>query len=407
MFASYRRLFAAPGALAFTLTGLFARLSFAMTGVSTVVLIATRRDSYALAGAVSAAGVLAVAFALPLSGRLVDRYGQARVSFAGVLLAVWPMTGLLLCTHFGAPAWTLFLCCAASSVIPNLGGMARARWAHLYRDDPAARHAANSLEQALDELCFMGGPVFAMLLCTSLFPEAGLLVGGVLGCGGLLLFAAQRRTEPPVQPPAAVPTRGALRHGGLRVLVLVFAATGVVFGSTEVSTIAYADSLGQKPLAGGLLALVAAGSCVSGLAFGLVRSRIGGAGRLLLGVAAMTVLLLLPLAAGVSGAGLAVLGPALFVAGSGTAPTMVAGMTMVQELLPARQLNEAMGVAVAGILIGISTGAAVGGMLAERAAPGTGFLLPAGAAGLALLTALAGHRRLGARPVAELSASAA
>lgn len=407
MFASYRRLFAAPGALAFTLAGLFARVSFSMTGVSIVVMIATRRDSYALAGAVSATGVVAIAVGMPLIGRLVDRYGQARVSVVAVLMAVGPMAGLLLCTYFDAPAWTLFVCCAASSVLPNLGGMARARWAHLHRDDPAARHTANSLEQALDELCFMGGPVLAMLLCTSLFPEAGLLTGAVLGTGGVLLFAAQRRTEPPVQPRAATAERGALRHGGLQVLVLVFAATGVVFGSTEVTTIAYADSLGQKPVAGALLALVAAGSCVSGLAFGMVRSSIGAAGRLILGVAAMAVLLLLPLAAGVSGAGLALLGVTLFVAGSGTAPTMVAGMTMVQEVLPARQLNEGMGIAVAAILVGISSGAALGGVVAQHARPGAGFLVPGAAAALALLIALAGRRRLLGHPAPQVSELAA
>ncbi|MER5862186.1 hypothetical protein [Kitasatospora sp. NPDC002040] len=238
-----------------------------------------------------------------------------------------------------------------------------------------------------------------MLLCSTLFPAAGLLAATVLGTTGVLVFAAQRRTEPPVQPVAAA-GRGALRAGGLRVLVLVFAATGVVFGSMEVSTIAYADSLGQKPLAGGLLALVAAGSCVSGLVLGTVRSRAGAAGRLLAGVAAMAGLLLLPLAAGLAGAGLAVLGAALFVAGSGTAPTMVAGMTMVQEVLPARQLNEGMGVAVAGILVGISTGAALGGAVAQHTAPGTGFLVPAGAAAVALLAALAGRRRLLGRPEA-------
>ncbi|MER5862235.1 MFS transporter [Kitasatospora sp. NPDC002040] len=159
MFASYRRLFAAPGALAFTLAGLFARLSFSMTGVSTVVLIADSHDSYALAGAVSAIGVAAVALGMPAIGRLVDRYGQSRVAVPTVLLTAVPMAGLLLCVRLGAPVWTLFACNAAASVTPNLGGMARARWAHLYRDDPAARHTANSLEQALDELCFMGAPV--------------------------------------------------------------------------------------------------------------------------------------------------------------------------------------------------------------------------------------------------------
>ncbi|MFJ8040601.1 MFS transporter [Kitasatospora sp. NPDC096147] len=396
MSASYRRLFAAPGALAFTLTGLLARLSFSMTGVSTVVLVATRWDSYALAGAVSAAGVAAVAVGMPLLGRLVDRYGQARVSVPCVLAAAGPMAGLLLCAHYGAPAWTLFVCQPLASVLPNLGGMARARWAHLYADDPDARHTANSLEQSLDEVCFMAGPVLGMALCTSLFPEAGLLTGAVLGGTGLLLFAAQRRTEPPVAPLAAPGTArsGVLRSRRLRLLVAVFTATGVLFGAMEVTTVAYADALGHRAAAGWLLGLVAAGSGISGLLSGLVRSRTGPATRLLAGLGVLALLVLLPLLVGRAGGGLALLGPALFAVGVAVAPTMVTGMTLVQEVLPEGRLNEGMGLAVAGILVGISAGAAVGGAVAQHASPGTGYAIPAAAALLALAVTAAGHRQL-------------
>ncbi|GAA3059303.1 MFS transporter [Kitasatospora albolonga] len=397
MFASYRRLFAAPGALAFTLSGLLARLSFSMTGVSAVLMVAARRDSYALAGAVSAAGVVAVAVGMPLLGRLVDRYGQARVSVPCVLAGVGPMAGLLLCARYGAPAWTLFVCYPLASVLPNLGGMARARWAHLYADDPEARHTANALEQALDEVCFMAGPVLGTALCTGLFPEAGLLVGSVLGGGGVLLFAAQRRTEPPVRPSSTVTegqAGGVLRVGRLWLLVAVFAATGLLFGSMEVTTVAYADALGQRASAGWLLGLVAAGSGLSGFAFGVLRTRIGAAGRLLAGLGVLAGLTLLPLAVGQAGGGVALLGPALFVVGVAVAPTMVTGMTLVQEVLPAGQLNEGMGVAVAGILVGISAGAAGGGALAQHAAPGTGYLITAGAALLALAVTTAGYRGL-------------
>ncbi|MFI5533627.1 MFS transporter [Kitasatospora sp. NPDC051853] len=396
MFASYRRLFAAPGALAFTLSALLARLSFAMTGVSVVLMVAARQGSYALAGAVSAAGVVAVAVGMPLLGRMVDRYGQARVSVRCVLAGAGPMAGLLLCAHYGAPAWTLFACHPLASVLPNLGGMARARWAHLYADDPEARHTANALEQALDEVCFMAGPVLGTALCTSLFPEAGLLVGSVLGGFGVLLFAAQRRTEPPVrrEREATEGQAGALRVGRLWLLVAVFAASGVLFGSMEVTTVAYADALGQQGSAGWLLGLVAAGSGLSGLAFGLVRGRIGVATRLVAGVGVLAVLALLPLAVGRSGGGLALLGPALFAVGVAVAPTMVTGMTLVQEVLPPGQLNEGMGIAVAGILVGISAGAAGGGAVAQHAAPGTGYLITAGAAFLALAVTAAGYRRL-------------
>ena len=396
MFASYRRILAVPGALAFTVTGLLGRLTYSMTGVSVVVLIATRRDSYALAGTVSAVGMVTVAAGMPLLGRLVDRYGQARVTVPATLLNLAPGAALLLCVQHGAPAWTLYASWAAASFAPNLGGMARARWAHALRDDPGARHVANSLEQALDELCFMAGPVLAMLLCTSLLPEAGLLAAGTLGATGALLFAAQRRTEPPVQPPPAPGIRHAspLRLPGLRVMSVVLLATGVVFGSMEVTTLAYADALGHRSAAGAMLGLVAAGSCLAGLLFGLLRPRRAPATRFLLGAGAMALLLLMPLAVVLTGAGLGALAAVLFVAGTGTAPTMVTGMTMLQELLPPRQLNEGMSVAVAGILVGISGGSAAGGLIAQHTAPGTGYWLTAGAASAALLIALAGRRSL-------------
>ncbi|WP_241002709.1 MFS transporter [Streptomyces sp. CB01881] len=395
MLASYRRLFALPGTAAFTLAGLLARLSMSMTGVSLVVLLSERRGSYALAGTVSAAGLVTGAIGMPLIGRLVDRYGQARVTVPATLYNAVPFAGLLLCVRAGAPDWTLYACWAACAAAPNLGGMARARWAHLYRADPAARHLANSFEQALDELCFMTAPVLAMVLCTTVAPEAGMITAGVIGSAGALLFAAQRRTEPPLAAhPAGTRQGSPLRVPGLRVLLLTFLATGVVFGSMELTTVAYADSLGQKPVAGGLLGLVAGGSCVAGLVFGLLRPRRAPGARFLLGVSAMAVLLLLPLAAGVGGAGLPLLGAALFAAGTGTAPTMVTGMTLIQELLPQRQLNEGMAVAVSGIVVGISAGAALAGAVAEHAGPGAGYWLPAGAAALALLIALAGRRHL-------------
>ncbi|MEV7603496.1 MFS transporter [Kitasatospora sp. NPDC089797] len=426
-YRSYRRLFATPGAAAFTLAGLLGRLALSMNGVSLVVLLAERRGSYALAGTVSAAGLVTGAIGMPLLGRLVDRYGQARVAVPAALYNAAPLAALLLCVRLDAPDWALYLCWAAAAAAPNLGGMARARWAHLHRDNPAARHLANSLEQALDELCFMAGPVLAMLLCTGLAPEAGLIAAGTLGTAGALLFAAQRRTEPPLaeaplaepplaEPPLAVasanvgpanagpanvgPAAGGkhgspLRVPGMRVLALTFLATGMVFGANEVTTVAYAEALGHRAAAGPLLALVAAGSCAAGLLFGLLTPRRAPATRFLLGAAAMAAVLLLPLAAGLGGAGLGLLGAALFAAGTATAPTMVTGMTLVQELLPQRQFNEGMAVAVSGIVVGISAGSALAGTLAEHAPPGTGYALPATAAALALLIALTGRRHLG------------
>lgn len=203
----YICLFRTPGARAFTLPNLVARLPMGMFGVSAVIMIAGARGSYGLAGAVTATGLAATALVAPWTARLVDRHGQARIAVPATAVAVLGSLSLLLCVRFGAPDWTLFASYAATATTPNTGGMSRARWAHLHRGpsplDAAALHTANSFEQAADELCFMVGPVAAAFLCSALFPEAGTLVGAVLLMTGVLLFAAQRTTEPPASPRTA------------------------------------------------------------------------------------------------------------------------------------------------------------------------------------------------------------
>ncbi|MPY43345.1 MFS transporter, partial [Streptomyces phyllanthi] len=199
----YRRLFTLPGTRAFTIGNLIARLPMGMFTVSAVIMIAGSRGSYALAGAVTATGLAATALIAPWTARLVDRHGQARVAVPATAVAVLGSLALVLCVRYGAADWTLFACYAATATTPNTGGMSRARWAHLLRDDPAALHTANSFEQAADELCFMLGPVLAAFLCTGLFPEAGTLTGAALLMTGVLVFASQRSTEPPT------PDRGA------------------------------------------------------------------------------------------------------------------------------------------------------------------------------------------------------
>ncbi|MGW1875801.1 MFS transporter [Streptomyces sp. NPDC001975] len=377
----YRRLFALPGTRAFSAGNLLARLPMGMFSVSAVVMIAGARGSYALAGAVTATGLAATGLAGPWVARLVDRYGQARVAVPATVTAVLGSLALLLCVRLGAPDWTLFAAYTATATTPNLGGMSRARWAHLLRDDPDALHTANSYEQAADELCFMLGPVLASFLTGTFFPEAGTLVGAVLLLTGMLLFTAQRATEPP--PRAG----GGTARTPLRIpsLLACFVATGAVFGSMEVVTIAYADAQGHRSAAGAVLALQAAGSCAAGLVYGAVRPR-GPAGRRFpVCLSAMAVLMSLPLLAARTADSLWALAPALLVAGMATAPTMVTAMTLVQDRTPADRLNEGMSLVVTALLTGVAAGSALGGWAAEHVSPTAGFTAPVAAAVTALL----------------------
>ncbi|MFE5523764.1 MFS transporter [Streptomyces virginiae] len=370
----YRRLFALPGTRGFTAGNLLARLPMGMFGVSAVMMIAGQRGSYALAGAVTATGLAATALVAPWTARLVDRHGQARIAVPATLIAVLGSLSLVVCVRTGAPAWTLFASYAATATTPNIGGMSRARWTHLLRDSPGAHHTAMSFEQAADELCYMLGPVLAAFLCSMVFPEAGTLTAAALLLTGMLVFTSCRATQPPV---SAGPRHGSPLRA-LAPLLPLFLATGVVFGSMEIASIAHLDALGLGAASGPVLALQAAGSCAAGLLYGTRRPR-GLRTCLIAMAAAMT----LPWLAASTGA-LFPLACALLLAGMATAPTMVTAMSRIHALTPKGRLNEGMTLAVTAILAGISLGAATGGTLVDHLGPTTAYALPAAAAVLAL-----------------------
>lgn len=397
LLSTYRQIFAAPGSLAFSTTGLISRLPISMAGIGIVTMIAQLRDSYGLAGAVSATLALAAAVLGPQVSRLVDRYGQRRVALPALAASIAALAALLLCARLGAPDWTFFPGAAGMAVMPSVGSMVRARWAHLYRGDPAKLHTAYSFEAVMDEVCFIVGPILSIGLSTSLFPEAGVLLAGAFLTVGTLLFTAQRRTEPPVHPHEHQAGGSAIRSAGLRVVVLTFVATGGIFGAVEVVTVAFAQEHGHTALSSVVLAVYAAGSCVAGIVFGALKPRGSMSGRFLVGVSVMAVSMLPLLLVG----NLVALAVALFLAGLSISPTMVTSMGLVERLVPAAKLNEGMTWTITGLAVGVAVGSSVGGWTVDRAGASTGYWVPVAAAALAAVTAFLGSRRLRSAPEQE------
>lgn len=393
----YRAIFAAPGTRGFSAAGLVARMPLGMYGIGIVTMLSELRGSYGLAGAVTAVSLAFTAALGPQVSRLVDRLGQRRVIVPAAALSVLAALGLVLCARYEAPVWTLFACSAATGCTPSIGAMVRARWADLYRAEPVKLHTAYSFESVVDEVCFIVGPILAVGLSTAWFPEAGPLCAAVLLAVGTGLFAVQRSTEPPAHPRATHGGGSALRSAGLRTLVIAFAATGAIFGSVEVATVAFADELGNKSAASLVVAVYAFGSCAAGVAFGLMGPRGVPAKRLLVGMAVMAVCMLPLLLAG----NLVVLAAALFFAGLSTAPTLVTGMAMVERLVPASKLTEGMTWVSAGILVGIASGSSLAGVVIDRAGAPTAYWVPVAGGLLALTTVLLGWRWLRATPERE------
>ncbi|MFE0460237.1 MFS transporter [Kitasatospora sp. NPDC058965] len=402
MLSSYRQIFAAPGSLAFSATGFLSRLPISMTGIGVVTMLSLLRGSYGVGGAVYATMALAAAAMGPQVSRLVDRYGQRRVARPATALAVLAGAAMLVCARAGAPDWTYFLCAVPMGAMPSTGALVRARWALLYRDDPAKLHTAYAFESVVDEIIFIVGPTLSIGLATALFPEAGVLLAAVFLAVGVALFTAQRSTEPPVHPAARRSGGSAIRSAGLRVLVLTFVATGAIFGSVEVVTVAYGRAQGHTGASSLVLAVYALGSGLAGAVFGALRPRGSAARRFQVGVGVMAVTMvpLVAAAALCSGVvGMLAVGGALFVSGLTIAPTMITTMGLVERLVPAAQLTEGMTWTTTGLALGVAGGSSLAGLVVDAAGAAAGYWVPLAAGLFGLLVALAGGRRL--RPAAR------
>jgi MFS family permease len=79
MLTPYRKLFAIPGGLAFSIPGLIARLPIAMTYLSVTFIVLYETNSYTLAGTISTGAALFNAIFSPLWSRKADQLGQAKV----------------------------------------------------------------------------------------------------------------------------------------------------------------------------------------------------------------------------------------------------------------------------------------------------------------------------------------
>jgi MFS family permease len=384
MLTTYRRILARPGTALFSATGLVARLPISMVGLGIVLLVEDASGSYGVAGAVSAAHLLANAVFAVFQGKLLDRLGQSRV--LPVVITVWGVALSLLMWSVESD-WpiglTYLFAAVAGAALPSVGSCVRARWSHATRD-PDELQTAFALEAVADETVFMTGPILVTLLATAVHPVAGLTTALAAGVLGTYAFAAQRATEPPTHRPSAVRSeRPRLPWAVLVPLVVVSTMLGSLFGAAEVATVAFAEEQDAKAYAGPLLALWAAGSLIAGVLSGAVTWRRGPEYRLRWGALAMT-LAMVPLTFIDS---MLVMAAVLFVAGFAIAPTLIATMSLCERVVPAARLTEGMALLQTGLVAGVAPGAALAGVLIDHHGSSAAYLVPVGGGVLALLAA--------------------
>ena len=398
MLDPFRRILSLPGTLAFSSTGLVARMPISMVGLGIVLLVADRTGSYALAGSTSAVLVAASAVASPLQGRLVDRFGQAWV-LQGAAVGFAVTTGATIVAVEQDWALPLPHLCAglAGATLPQIGSVVRTRWRHAV-ENRAQLDTAFALEAVVDEMIFIVGPVLVTFLATSSNPWSGLLVAAVLGSGGALALSRLRATEPPVE--VRTPGTSAVPMPWLRLLPLLIFSVGLgsLFGSAEVVTVAFAEEAGSRATAGWMLAVWATGSLLAGVIVGARPPRGHVLTQLRWSVTALTtmmaILIVLPSVVWVT--------VVLFFAGFAISPTLIASISLVERVVPPSRLTEGIAWAGTGLMVGVAPGAALSGVAIDSVGASAAYAVPVVSGAVAAASAWA-MRRPPAEPTAAVA----
>lgn len=395
----YAEIFRIPGAWRFSVAGVIGRMPMSMFGLGTVLLISAATGKYGVAGAVAAAGSFGYAFTSPWIARLVDSLGQRRVLLPLLTVFAVATAMLIAAVEFRLPTWAYFVPGAvAGAAMPSLGTLVRARWSALLAGSPRL-HAAFSFESVADELCFVIGPAAVTLLATEVFPASGVGTAALLCVLGTLWFAAERGTEPVVIPPAqpAGPGRPARAHRvrgaaapGLVVLAPVYLLLGMMFVSIDLSTVAFAQHFGHKPLAGFILGTYAFGSATGGLWYGSRQWRAAVEKRFALTLT----LTVLGVATFWAQPNLVTLTCGIYLCGLTIAPTLIAGFSLLEAQARPGRRTEAMSWLSSGIAVGVAAGASVVGFVIDAHGPRLGYAFAALCGGASAVTCLAGLRRL-------------
>lgn len=399
----FRGVFALGGS-ALPVHAFLARLPAALCPIGTLLLI-NERDGIGDAGTVAAALWLGQALGGPVIGRLADRRGHRPVLLVACGANAAVLAALVAAVLGGLPLPAeIALAVAAGLTVPQVGPLARARWAHLAGEDKALVGAALSFDTTLDEVGFTVGPALAGILAVTVHPASALLLAAAL----ILVFGTLFAVHPTAPGPLGAPDAGAradvrLWSPELALLCAMAVLQGAAWSGANTEVNALAESLGEPGAAGLVWAAMAVTSSIAGF---VTVARPGSADlavrlRRTIGVQAV----LTPALLTVSG----LLGAAFAVAGIGltVAPHLIALFGLVERSGPARRRGEAMAVAGSGLIVGQALAAAAAGPLAAAYGHRAAFAVScAAAAASAVLAWAAAGRGLGLSPPPSPSAPA-
>ena len=332
----------------------------ALTLADFVQLVAITVFAYEAGGA-SAVGLAAVVRVLPsvvlapLAGTAADRYPRERVILVAAVVATTGAALTAASVAADAPAGLVYV---MGALVGSCDGAVRPAQAALLPSlspTPEDLTAANALATTVESVGIFAGPAIGALLLAVVGIDATLASTVVLFAAGAALIAGVQvsrdaHTDPgSVQPgsveglmPSLLGGLSALRHDGqARLVVALFGSQTLVNGALNVFLIVVAVDLGLGADGVGVL-LAAIG--VGGVLGAFVSGALGSGRRLATGVSVGILLWGLPIVVmGLWGATAPTLA-VLVALGVGNTIADVAGVTLLQRIVPDEVLARVLGV---------------------------------------------------------------
>lgn len=374
MFSPYRKLFAVPGALRFSIAGSIARLPISMTLLSITFVIVHVKHSYTLAGTVATGAALISTVFSPTWSRYADRLGQRKVlRFTVPFYIIFDLIFLVaISKHAPTYIWmtAIFL---AEVFLPNIGGLIRRRWLWVLAEDRVTINTAYSYEALMDEIIFIIGPIVATSAATFISPAAGMVLGFSFMAVGTTLFIAQRSTEPaPFRKDESGDHGFVLAMPVVQAVFFPFIFLGAFFSATNLTVVGYAQQHHDASYTGLVLAIWAAGSGVAAIFNGSIKWRLKDASRFRINLVAILVLSL-PFFFIHS---MVMLSIALFLSGVGVAPLIVAGYNVAEKSVPPEKVTETLSWVIAGLSLGGALPGTLTGHIIDSQGASKAFIVP-------------------------------
>ena len=373
-----------PGCARVFATALIGRLPQGMSSLAILLLVRSATHSYPAAGVAVGAFAFATAAGSPFQGRMVDRYGRARVLLPAALGQVVALVALVLAARAGAGAVVLVAAAAgAGSLSPAIAPSVRALLGEI-AGDREVRETAYALESVIQELIWISGPLVVAVVVAFASPSAAVLLCGACCIVGTTLFVRSPLARRELRHDDRHERAAALSNPALRVLLAPMALMGMALGAIDVGLPSLALHAGSPPSSGLLLALWSAGSLSGGLWYGSRswRSPLAARYRVL---TVATVISTVPLiAARTIPEGLV----AALLAGVTVAPAFSCLYALVGRIVSPGVETEAFTWAASALIVGLAIGSALGGAAIDAAGVSGPFVLSCLAAGLTALLAL-------------------